>query len=124
VTVLRYFARNSMRAELVSRAEDWNWSSLPSWQRGDPWLRRGAVPVRDEKWLERVSEHLSVGDLRRLRHSVSPGPPVWRRDVDPGDTYSVRAGVVLATPRAATETGTVKALCPPFSKRVSACPVA
>ena len=51
VTVLRYVERNPLRAELVSRAEDWKWSSLPRWQRGDPLLWRGEMPVRDEQWL-------------------------------------------------------------------------
>src|SRR5665811_1829827 len=27
--VLRYVERNALRAELVARAEDWKWSSLP-----------------------------------------------------------------------------------------------
>ena len=40
VTVLRYVERNALRAELVSRAEDWKWSSLPGWKRGDPLLWR------------------------------------------------------------------------------------
>jgi REP-associated tyrosine transposase len=31
--------------------------------------------VRDERWLERVNEPLSVGDLQRLRLSVERGPP-------------------------------------------------
>ncbi|SIO67652.1 putative transposase [Singulisphaera sp. GP187] len=84
VTVLRYVERNALRAELVARAEDWKWSSLPGWQRGDPWLWKGEVSVRDEGWLERVNEPLSVGDLERLRHSVSRGRPYggesWTRE--------------------------------------------
>ena len=84
VTVLRYVERNAVRAELVPKAEDWSWSSLPGWLRGDPLLWRGEIPVRDEKWLERVNEPLSAGDLRRLRHSVSRGRPFggepWTRE--------------------------------------------
>ena len=34
--VLRYVERNALRAELVTRAEDWKWSSLPGWLRRDP----------------------------------------------------------------------------------------
>jgi putative transposase len=83
VTVLRYVERNALRAELVSRAEDWKWSSLPGWRRGDPVLYR-EIAVRDERWLERVNEPLSVGDLQRLRHSVSRGRPyggeAWTRE--------------------------------------------
>jgi len=74
VTVLRYVERNPLRAELVPRAEDWRWSSLPRWLHGDPALWRG-VEVRDENWRERVNEPLSVGDLQRLRLSVEKGRP-------------------------------------------------
>jgi putative transposase len=75
VTVLRYVERNALRAELVLRAEDWRWSSLPRWLGGDRLLWRGEVPVRDERWLERVNEPLSAGDLRRLRLSTERGQP-------------------------------------------------
>jgi putative transposase len=75
LSVLRYVERNSLRAELVSRAEDWKWSSLPAWLKGDSLLWRGEADVRDEKWLERVNEPLSAGDLSRLRLSVERGRP-------------------------------------------------
>jgi putative transposase len=74
ITVLRYVERNPLRAELVARAEDWKWSSLPAWRRGDALLWR-AIEVRDERWLERVNEPLSAGDLKRLRLSVEQGRP-------------------------------------------------
>jgi putative transposase len=74
IGVLRYVERNALRAELVARAEDWKWSSLPGWLSGDPLLWRG-LAVRDERWLERVNEPLSAGDLRRLRLSVERGRP-------------------------------------------------
>jgi len=84
VTVLRYVERNAVRAELVPKAEDWSWSSLPGWLRGDPLLWRGEILVHDEKWLERVNKPLSAGDLQRLRHSVSRGRPFggepWTRE--------------------------------------------
>ncbi len=73
--MLRYVERNPLRAELVARAEDWKWSSLPRWLAGDASLWRGEVPVRDERWLERVNAPLSVGDLQRLRLSVERGRP-------------------------------------------------
>jgi putative transposase len=75
VGVLRYVERNALRAELVARAEDWKWSSLPGWLGGDPLLWRGEVTVRDERWVERVNEPLSAGDLQRLRLSVEKGRP-------------------------------------------------
>jgi putative transposase len=84
VTVLRSVERNALRAELVSRADDWKWSSLPGCGRGDPLLWKGEEPVRDGRWLKRVDEPLSEGDLRRLRHSVSRGRPygqdAWTRE--------------------------------------------
>jgi putative transposase len=75
ISVLRYVERNALRAELVARAEDWKWSSLADWLREGPFLWRGDVPVRDERWLERVNEPLSTGDLSRLRLSVERGRP-------------------------------------------------
>jgi putative transposase len=74
-TVLRYVERNGLRAELVARAEDWKWSSLPGWLRRDPLLWRGEPEVRDGSWLSRVNEPLSDDDLHRLRLSVERGRP-------------------------------------------------
>jgi putative transposase len=73
--VLRYVERNALRAELVARAEDWRWSSLPGWLRRDPLLWRGEWEVREEPWLARVNEPLSDGDLQRLRLSAERGRP-------------------------------------------------
>ena len=55
--------------------EDWKWSAPARLAAGDPLLWDDAVPVRDERWLERVNEPLSARDLQRLRHSVSRGRP-------------------------------------------------
>src|SRR5919201_4206035 len=55
LTVLRYVERNPLRAGLVTRAQDWPWSSLgPGLQ---PWLLPGldAGPVsRPAAWLDYV----------------------------------------------------------------------
>jgi putative transposase len=80
VTMLRDVERNALRAELVARAEDWKWSSMPGWISGDPFLYRGKPAVRDKKWLERVNEPLSAGDLQRLRHAVSRGCPLGDKE--------------------------------------------
>jgi putative transposase len=83
-TVLRYVERNALRAELVTRAEDWKWSSLPGWRRRDPLLWRSGLQARDKLWLARVNEPLSDGDLHRLRLSVERGRPFgnepWTRE--------------------------------------------
>ena len=89
VTVLRYVERNAQRAQLVARAEDWKWSSLPRWQRNDPLLWRGPASVRDNRWLDRVNEPLSAGDLKRLRHAVSRGRPFG------GDAWAEETAVRL-----------------------------
>jgi putative transposase len=73
--VLRHVERNPLRAELVERAEDWRWSSLPDSIRGAPLPWRGEPPLRDPAWLSRVDEPLSTSDLRRIRHSVERGRP-------------------------------------------------
>jgi putative transposase len=74
-SVLRYVERHALRAELVARAEDWKWSSLACWLRGDALLWTGDPPVRDQNWQARVNESLSAGELQRLRHSVARGRP-------------------------------------------------
>ena len=79
-TALRYVERNPLRAELVSHAEHWRWSSLPAWLSGDPLLWRGDPPVRDPAWVDRVNEPLAAGDLRRLRESVARERPFGSRD--------------------------------------------
>jgi putative transposase len=44
VSVLRDVERNALRAELVSRVEDWEWSSLQGWRRSVTVERRRAGP--------------------------------------------------------------------------------
>ncbi len=110
VTVLRYVERNALRAELVSRAEDWTWSSLPGWLRRDPLLWRGRVPVRDDRWLERVNEPLIGRRPPAVAALGVTGPTVRRRGLDPEDRDSAGARVVLASPRPASQRASVKAV--------------
>ncbi len=113
ITVLRYVERNVLRAELVTRAEDWKLSSLVCWQRSDPWLWHGEIPIRDARWLERVNEPLSAGDLERLRHSVARAT-LRRRGLDAGDGHPARAGIVPPPAGAPSKGEDLNALCPPF----------
>ena len=82
-TVLRYVERNPLRAELVSKAEYWKWSSLPSRLEGNPllWLKKPAPQGPD--WLKRVNEPLSAGDLKRIQDSINRerpfGDEAWTR---------------------------------------------
>jgi putative transposase len=84
LTVWRYVERNARRANLVRRAEDWQWSSL--WQRQQandpPWLSEGPVE-RPQDWLHYVNEPASAAELEALRRSLVRGAPyggeAWQR---------------------------------------------
>jgi putative transposase len=83
--LVRYVERNALRANLVARAEDWPWSSLWRWHRGEeteevllhPW----PLP-RPPEWLNIVNEPQTdkqvVAIRRSLRRGHPYGAPVWR----------------------------------------------
>ncbi len=75
-TVLRYVERNPLRANLVERAEQWLWSSLPIWLEPPllPWLDQGPVP-RHADWLKYVQTPQTEDELAALRRSVERGVP-------------------------------------------------
>jgi REP-associated tyrosine transposase len=78
LSVARYVERNPVRARLVKRAEDWQWSSL--WRRRHDPSWAGEVlsdwPVtRPRDWLRRVNLALSGAELADLRKSVQRGQP-------------------------------------------------
>ncbi len=74
--VLRYIERNGLRANLVSRAEQWTWCSL--WRRVH---QRGLTILSDwpvqtpADWVEFVNEPQSQSELEALRRSVNRGCP-------------------------------------------------
>lgn len=76
VTVLRYIERNPVRAKLVTRAEQWRWSSL-RWL-GHPqhphFLHEGPVP-RGKEWMAQVNEPLTLAELAQVRECVNRGTP-------------------------------------------------
>jgi putative transposase len=76
LTVLRYVERNPLRANLVARAEDWQWSSLPWLTRPDrpAWLSDGPVP-RPAGWLDWVNHPQTEKELEAVRKSVIRGAP-------------------------------------------------
>ena len=83
-TVCRYVERNSLRANLSGRAEQWRWSSLwqPCQSTGVPWLSAWPLAV-PEGWLEYVNGVQSPNELAALRRSVVRGAPfgdaVWQQ---------------------------------------------
>ena len=84
LTVLRYVERNALRANLVARAEDWRWSSLPRRLRADPGEAPDRGPVAlPANWLSFVNRPETEAELQRLRRSVVRGAPFgdveWQR---------------------------------------------
>ena len=78
LTVCRYVERNALRAGLVKRAEDWQWSSL--WLRLNGGARDGpalsAWPVvRPRNWRSWVNQPQTPQELEALRLSVQRGRP-------------------------------------------------
>jgi putative transposase len=86
LTVLRYVERNPLRARLVRRAENWQWSSLP--QRTattrSAWLAAGPVDL-PRNWAERVNRPETDAELDAVRRSIMRGAPFgkenWSRRV-------------------------------------------
>ncbi len=85
LTVCRYVERNPLRAGLVTRAEQWPWSSLArrAQGRGLDLLGDWPMPV-PPGWLEQVNGAETVGELAALRRSVRRGAPfgseAWRQE--------------------------------------------
>ena len=80
--VVRYVERNALRANLVTRAEAWRWSSLGRAEREDPappMLSAWPLP-RPTNWLQIVNQPQSEGELKALRRCVSRGCPLGDRD--------------------------------------------
>lgn len=85
LTVCRYVEANAVRAGLVDRAEEWQWSSL--WSRRaagarlKPLLAKWPVP-RPRGWPAEVNGAPDEEDLRAVRQAVVRGTPLgtesWR----------------------------------------------
>jgi len=76
LTVCRYVERNALRANLVSRAEAWRWSSL--WQfaneRTDVPLTAWPVP-RSSDWVDLVNQPMTESELAGVRASINRSRP-------------------------------------------------
>ena len=81
--VIRYVERNALRANLVDRAEQWQWGSL--------WIREyGEAKYRDlladwpqqrpKNWIKYVNEPATDSELDALRTSCRRGSPYGRAD--------------------------------------------
>jgi putative transposase len=85
--VMRYVERNSLRANLVSDARDWRWSSLwireAGTQEQRAMLANWPVPC-PRNWVEMVREPQTEAELAALRQSLIRGAPYgsahWTHD--------------------------------------------
>lgn len=78
LTVCRYVERNALRANLVRKAEQWQWSSLWRWHTGDTAQRAllSSWPVRrSPDWVGHVNQPLTEAEQTALRRSLERGSP-------------------------------------------------
>jgi putative transposase len=76
LSVLRYIEQNPVRAQLVSRAEDWWWSSAWAWRESARGLCVEVGPIaRPQPWLDWVNGSMAEADVQRIRQSVNRGAP-------------------------------------------------
>jgi putative transposase len=71
--VCRYIERNPLRASLVSRAEDWCWSSAHGDRRA--WLADWPIP-RPLTWISLLNTPQSEGEVGHLRQAIQLGKPL------------------------------------------------
>ncbi len=86
LTVLRYVERNPLRARLVRRAENWQWSSLRRRNSSGRPIWLSEVPVDlPRNWLARVNRTETDAELHALRRSIQRGAPFggesWTRRI-------------------------------------------
>ena len=81
LSVLRYIERNPVRANLVSRAAEWPWSSARLWlpDADRSLVHRGPVP-RGAEWLDWVNRPQREADLAAVRSSIHCGTPYGSAD--------------------------------------------
>ena len=82
-TVIRYVEQNPLRAKLVTRAEEWQWSSLFRRQRNnrDDQKLLSVLPTElPVNYLALVNQILSDDDLELVRHSLTKGTPYGGSD--------------------------------------------
>ena len=87
-TVARYVERNALRAELVTRAEAWKWSSL--WRRESGTADERALlstwPMPyPRNWVSRVNTPETEAELKAVRSAVRRshplGSPKWQQRI-------------------------------------------
>ena len=81
LTVLRYVERNPVRASLVERSQDWEWSSLkPTERSGMVGLLSEGPVAKPSHWTRIVNGVETEAELKSLRQSVARGTPFGDAD--------------------------------------------
>ena len=88
LTVCRYVERNALRANLVERAHDWNWSSLQARRTTDDGDRPALSPwpiERPRDWTARVNRAFGSQEEEAVLRSIRRGQPFgsasWQAEV-------------------------------------------
>ena len=77
LTVMRYIESNPVRAEVVTRAEDWPWSSFVVRQGNRSSFRLNDGPIAlPDNWSQLVHDYINGVDMDRLRNSIRRGAPL------------------------------------------------
>jgi putative transposase len=74
---VRYVERNPVRANMVSRAEKYRWSSAAAHcgQRGDPLLSEIPMSAPHDDWRDWLAEGLPEEEQERIRRATRRGAP-------------------------------------------------
>ena len=76
LSILRYVESNPLRAALVKRAEQWEWSSLyATLNRGNRTLVSHGPVERPDDWLSIVNNHQPQTELDTIHNCVKRGSP-------------------------------------------------
>ena len=74
--VCRYVERNALAAGLVSRAEDWRWSSLWNWRGGTSPIALARWPIpRLPNWVQRVNDPMDEQTRRSVQQCIQRSSP-------------------------------------------------
>ncbi len=76
--LIRYVEQNPLRARLVKKAEDWQWSSLYRRLRSNKQDQKLLAPLPTDlptNYLESVNQVLDDAILDSIRHSIGKGTP-------------------------------------------------
>jgi putative transposase len=77
-SLIRYVEQNPLRAKLVKRAENWQWSSLYRREKGTPQAQKllAHLPIElPQNYLSSVNDILSPESLTEIRYAVQKGKP-------------------------------------------------